>query len=332
MPTTASMPSASSASISLRSRMPPAAINATGGRRLNRADRLERKTASACPRCRRACRGTRRQTARARRRRPPAQCRATFSTRGRRRARLGCRSRRRSPGRRPQSANDSARPRFTPWSLKSADPTMTRRAPFASNARARSGVRTPPPIWHGSAAAIRCSKSSFDPRPAAASRSINCTSGYPENFAIQPSTSSLSTTVRSPCWSWTMWPFMRSIEGMSIGATSRAASARRVRRETSSDRAPSARRSGRSTRPARHRRARRGTRRRNAPAPPAPPEAITGIGTASLTAAVSSQSKPLPWCRRDRSTSAESRRRRVRSASRAHVTRVPRDRGRCRFG
>ena len=73
-------------------------------------------------------------------------------------------------------------------SLNSAEPTMTFFAPIAHSSSARSGVRTPPPTWQGSRPHISRTRRSFEPEPIAASRSmtfVRAEPGEPANPVIE---------------------------------------------------------------------------------------------------------------------------------------------------
>ena len=178
----------------------------------------------------------------------------------------------------------------------------------------------PPPTRQGSRAQIEATIAALSPWPFAASRSISCTRGKRENFLIHGSGSGASIASFSPWTSWTTWPSWRSMDGNQHG------SRRAVRRPecprcagSASGRRRRYPRSERSTPRAPRRHGRVVKTSAKCSRPPAPPEAITGMFTASETAAVSSQSKPARVPSRSIDVSRISPAPRA-SASRAHST------------
>lgn len=93
---------------------------------------------------------------------------------------------------------------------------MTACAPACSTSIARSTVRMPPPMRHGSRRQMDLASARLLALPMAASRSMSCTFGKREKRWIHSSVSSVWMASFSPWTSWTMWPFWRSIEGISM--------------------------------------------------------------------------------------------------------------------
>src|ERR1039458_1126449 len=100
---------------------------------------------------------------------------------------------------------------------------MIRRAPASSSLRPSSAVFSPPPTWHGSRPQIISISTRFSPCRMAASRSINCTSGYFANRSIQYSKSSNASFSFSPWTNCTIRPPSKSIEGINMALLSQQA-------------------------------------------------------------------------------------------------------------
>ena len=97
---------------------------------------------------------------------------------------------------------------------------MTACAPSPSTARACSTVRMPPPTRQGSGGADRARPAPRClPRPRRRRGRSAAPGDTAQNFSIQPSRSSVSSASRSPCTSWTTRPPLRSMEGISMRGT-----------------------------------------------------------------------------------------------------------------
>ena len=107
------------------------------------------------------------------------------------------------------------------WILPSVnkdEPMMTRRAPASRSSTASFLLRIPPPTWQANRRDRPSTSKRLFPRPRAASRSITWTSGKREKRSTQGEKSSNSSAFFSPWISWTIFPSMRSIEGISMAS------------------------------------------------------------------------------------------------------------------
>ena len=122
----------------------------------------------------------------------------------------------------PRSASTAAitrsRGRAPHSSGLAAVPMTTFAAPASSQARAASRSRIPPPTRQGARRTISRTRSAFDPRPSAASRSTTATSPATANCSRRASGSPPSSTNSRPRRSCTARPLITSILGTIIAA------------------------------------------------------------------------------------------------------------------